>query len=171
MILSKQRLMLTTNSMAASKKRQNPWIWVCFFVYLVALFYMLFFAEAFGRTGHVEEYRYNVTLFREITRFYRYGKSHSWDLFLFNVVGNIVVFIPFGMFLPHLFKRCRNLIFTMLLSLEFSLVIEMIQLLSRVGRFDVDDLLLNTIGGSVGCILFFIGSWMRKGQSARKGRK
>ena len=135
------------------------------------LFYMLFFAEAFGRTGHVEEYRYNITLFQEITRFYRYGKSHSWDLFLLNVVGNVVVFIPFGMFLPHLFTRCRNLFLTMLISLEFSLAIEITQLISRVGRFDVDDLLLNTIGGSVGCLLFFIGSWMKKADRSRKGRK
>lgn len=146
-------------------------MWVCFLAYLFVLFYMLFFAEAFGRSGHVEEYRYNTTLFQEIERFYRYGKSHSWDLFLINVVGNVVVFIPFGMFLPCLFPRCRNILLTMLFSLEFSLAVEITQLISRVGRFDVDDLLLNTIGGSVGCLLFFIDSCIRKSRCAGRGKK
>ncbi len=143
-------------------------MWVCFIAYLFVLFYMLFFAEAFGRTGHVEEYRYNVTLFQEINRFYQYGKNHSWNLFFINVVGNVVVFIPFGIFLPRLFPRCKNLFLTLLLSLEFSLAIEITQLLSRVGRFDVDDLFLNTVGGVLGYILFFL--WTRvwnKGRTAR----
>ena len=171
MIQLKRLSTLIMNSMAASKKGKNAWIWVCFIAYLFVLFYMLFFAEAFGRTGHVEEYRYNLTLFREIKRFYHYGQSHSWYLFLINVVGNVVVFIPFGMFLPRLFTRCRNILLTMLLSLEFSLAIEITQLLSRVGRFDVDDLLLNTIGGIMGCILFFILFGMGKGRNLGKSRK
>lgn len=159
------------SSMAASKIKKNTWMWVCFIAYLLVLFYMLFFAEAFGRTGHVEEYRYNVTLFQEIKRFYQYGKSHSWNLFLINVVGNVVVFIPFGMFLPRLFARCRNLFLTILISLEFSLAIEITQLLSRVGRFDVDDLLLNAIGGCVGCILYYMFLGIRKGSGVKRSRK
>lgn len=156
------------SSMAANKHKKNAWTWVCFIAYLFVLFYMLFFAEAFGRTGHVEEYRYNVTLFQEITRFYQYGKSHSWDLFLINVVGNVVVFIPFGVFLPRLFTRCRNLFLTVLLSLELSLAVEITQLLSKVGRFDVDDLLLNTVGGLLGYILAMIWTDARgKGRTAR----
>ena len=159
------------SSMAASKYKKNAWIWVCFIAYLFVLFYMLFFAEAFGRTGHVEEYRYNVTLFQEINRFYQYGKSHSWDLFLINVVGNVVVFIPFGLLLPRLFTRCRNLFLTVLLSLELSLAVEVAQLLSRVGRFDVDDLLLNTVGGCIGCILYYIIFGTKAGIGAKKSRK
>ncbi len=37
-----------------------------------------------------------------------------------------------------------------LISFEFSLLIECIQLVSKVGSFDVDDMILNTLGGSLG---------------------
>jgi glycopeptide antibiotics resistance protein len=42
------------------------------------------------------------------------------------------------------------------LTFELSLCIEMVQLLSKVGSLDVDDLILNTLGGVVGYILFVI---------------
>jgi len=58
------------------------------------------------------------------------------------------------MFLPRLFKRCRNLFFVIVLSLELSLLVEVVQLVTRVGSFDVDDLLLNTIGGILGYIIY-----------------
>lgn len=65
-----------------------------------------------------------------------------------------MVFVPFGMFLPRLFRRCKNVLFVTLLSLELSLIVEVIQLVSRVGSFDVDDLLLNTIGGMLGYLIY-----------------
>ena len=158
-----------TDSIDENKKKGHAWIWVCFLAYLFALFYVLFFAEAFGRTGQSEEYRYNLTLFQEIGRYYRLVMSGSWTLFMINVVGNIVVFLPFGVFLPMLFPRCKNALLTTLLSLEFSLIIEVIQLVSRVGSFDVDDLLLNTLGGVCGWIVFYIGVFVGKRRKNSKG--
>ncbi len=144
--------------MAASKKKHKLRMWVCFLAYLLLLGYVLFYASWFGREDHAE-YRYNLTLFQEIGRYYGVGiRSGSWNLFLWNVVGNICVFMPFGMFLPRLFKRCKNVFFVTLLSLELSLVVEVIQLVTRVGSFDVDDLLLNTIGGMLGYLIYKIVS-------------
>ena len=151
---SKQQSINTTNSMAASKKDNKLAMWVCFLAYLLLLGYVLFYGSWFGREDHAE-YRYNLTLFQEIGRYYGVGvRSGSWNLFLWNVVGNILVFVPFGMFLPRLFRRCKNVLFVTLLSLELSLIVEVIQLVSRVGSFDVDDLLLNTIGGMLGYLIY-----------------
>ena len=151
---SKQQSINTTNSMAASKKKHKLLMWVCFLAYLLLLGYVLFYGSWFGREDHAE-YRYNLTLFQEIGRYYGVGvRSGSWNLFLWNVVGNILVFVPFGMFLPRLFRRCKNILFVTLLSLELSLIVEVIQLVSRVGSFDVDDLLLNTIGGMLGYLIY-----------------
>ena len=147
-----------TNSMAANKKKRNVKMWVCFLAYLLLLGYVLFYGSWFGREDHAE-YRYNLTLFQEIGRYYGVGvRSGSWTLFLWNVVGNVCVFIPFGMFLPRLFKRCRNVFFVTLLSLELSLIVEVTQLVTRVGSFDVDDLLLTTIGGILGYLIYKIVS-------------
>ena len=140
--------------MAANKKDNKLAKWVCFIAYLLLLGYVLFYGSWFGREDHAE-YRYNLTLFQEIGRYYGVGvRSGSWNLFLWNVVGNILVFVPFGMFLPRLFRRCKNILFVTLLSLELSLIVEVIQLVSRVGSFDVDDLLLNTIGGMLGYLIY-----------------
>ncbi|QQK08987.1 VanZ family protein [Miniphocaeibacter halophilus] len=73
-----------------------------------------------------------------------------------SIVGhslNIVMFIPFGFLLPYLWKKTNNLMAVTIYSFFFSLVIELSQLLN-VRATDVDDLLMNTLGGIVGFIIF-----------------
>ena len=142
--------------MAANKKENKLAMWVCFIAYLSLLAYVVFFSSGFNREDHAE-YRYNLTLFQEIGRYYSFGmRTGSWRLFWLNVVGNVCVFVPFGVLLPMLFKKCQKLIAVVLLSLELSLIVEIVQLMTRVGSFDVDDLLLNTIGGVIGYIVYRI---------------
>ncbi len=43
-----------------------------------------------------------------------------------------------------------------LISFEMSLLVELIQLVTRVGSCDVDDMILNTLGGMIGCLCFKI---------------
>jgi len=155
---SKRQSTNTTNSMAANKKVNKTKMWVCFIAYLLLLGYVVFISSGFGRVDQ-GEYRYNLTLFHEIGRYYSIGvKTGNWNLFRFNVIGNICVFIPLGIFLPKLFARCRKLLTVTVLSLELSLVIEVTQLVTRIGSFDVDDLLLNTIGGILGYLIYRIVS-------------
>ena len=49
-----------------------------------------------------------------------------------------------------------------------SLCVEIIQLFTRVGSFDVDDILLNTIGGVLGYIIFLICNGIRRKHDVRK---
>lgn len=148
--------------MDANKKRNKVLWWVCFAAYLLLLAYILFYASSFGREEHAE-YRYNLTLFHEIGRYWNFGlRTGSWRLFLWNVIGNIGVFVPLGIFLPKIFTKCKNGFLTVLLSLELSLCVEIIQLMTRVGSFDVDDLLLNTVGSLCGFLFIMIYDWARK---------
>lgn len=142
--------------MAANKKENKLVLWVCFLAYLLLLGYVVFVSSGFGRVEH-EEYRYNLTLFQEIGRYYGIGiRTGNWTLFRFNVIGNICVFIPWGIFLPKLFVRCQKWFAVLILSFELSLLVEITQLITRVGSFDVDDLLLNTIGGLLGYLIYKI---------------
>ena len=171
MMKLRKRLTNITNNMAANKKENKLLLWVCFLAYLLLLGYLLFYSTYFGRGGH-EDYRYNLTFLQEIGRFYGVGmRSGNWNLFILNVCGNVVVFMPIGAFLPKLFDRCKNLLLTTLLSLEFSLCIELIQLVSRVGSFDVDDLFLNTLGGICGYLLYMICHIIKQGFLKRNSRK
>lgn len=143
--------------------------WVLFIIYMVLLMYFLFFAEITGRTYVDRDYHYNLVLFREIKRFVVYRKVLGWGAVTANLFGNVAAFVPFGMILPMLMKRYRNFFYIVLLSLEFSLFVEVIQLISKVGSFDVDDLFLNTLGGAVGYLVFWlIGRFGRKRNDEEK---
>ena len=72
-----------------------------------------------------------------------------------NLFGNVIIFIPFGFFLP-MASKYRSCFATLFWSFGLSLCVEIFQLLTKVGSFDVDDILLNTIGGVAGHIIFVI---------------
>lgn len=142
------------------KKLSNKFIMsvsrLLFVLYLILLAYFLFFSEHYGRTISSGEYRYNLTLFKEVRRFIEYRNRIGSEGFIVNIFGNILAFAPFGFVLPVISPDNRKLLNITLLSLEFSLTIELLQLIFRVGIFDVDDLLMNTLGGFIGglCFLF-----------------
>lgn len=135
----------------------------CLFVlYLLLLTYFLFFAETFGRGAAGASYRYNIEPFREIRRFWSYRETLGISAVWMNLVGNVLAFIPFGLFVPMIAPRLDTPLRVTLLSLEFSLAVELIQLVSKVGSFDVDDILLNTIGGILGYIIWIVSNRIRR---------
>jgi glycopeptide antibiotics resistance protein len=120
------------------------------------LTYFLFFSEHYGRSEIHDNYRYNLSLFKELKRFVTYRDQIGIESFIVNIFGNIFAFSPFGFLLPIISSDNRKLLNIALLSLLFSLTIESLQLVFKVGIFDVDDLLMNTIGGIIGyCIFWF----------------
>ncbi len=141
---------------------------VMFGVYIICLIYFLFFAESTGRTFEGRTYHYNLVLFREIGRFFRYRETIGTTGVMLNLVGNVVAFVPFGFFLPVLSRKCRSFLYMVFFSFEFSLVVEIIQLVSKVGSFDVDDLLLNTIGGAIGYLIFVVLNRIRRKHHEKK---
>lgn len=142
-------------------KSSRVWINVCkiaFIIYIVGLCYFMFFAEmfGFGRTHSTGGYQYNLELFCEIRRFWTYRKSLGFTAVFLNLFGNIAGFIPFGLLLPILFPKVKNIVLVIMSTFMLSLCFEFFQLVFKVGCFDVDDLLLNTIGGFLGYIIFLI---------------
>lgn len=141
--------------MIKNTTRNQKFGWVLFILYLIALTYLMFFAESFGRTGTDQtHYAYNLELFKEIKRFYNYRDQLGMEAVLLNLGGNVVGFMPFGFILPIVSRRGRRWYNTFMLGFGLSLCIETTQLIFKVGSFDVDDLLLNTIGGILGYIAY-----------------
>ena len=134
-------------------KRQKLWRClgtVVFILYLIVLAYLLFFSENYGRTDTEREYRYNLVLFREIKRYLVYYEQLGMENVIINLLGNIVAFMPYGFLLPMVNKVCKNWWRIFFWSFGFSLGVEVTQLVTKTGAFDVDDLMLNTIGGLLG---------------------
>lgn len=140
-----------------------------FLAYILFLLYFLIFSECYGRSGEMSDYRYNLVLFQEIQRFWKHREQLGWIAYA-NLVGNVVIFIPYGFFMP-MASRYRSFFQTLCYSFGFSFLVELFQLVTKVGSFDVDDLLLNTIGGIMGYVLFVICNHIRRGQDAVKKEK
>jgi glycopeptide antibiotics resistance protein len=135
---------------------------VLFVCYVLFIIYFLLFSEWYGRTGEMSEYRYNLVLFKEIRRFILYRDILGWRAVFLNIFGNVLAFMPFGFFLPVIWVRTRHWYITVLLSFAMSLLVETMQLVGKVGSFDVDDLILNTLGGVIGYLLFWICNKIRR---------
>lgn len=94
----------------------------------------------------------NFTLFKTIRMYIDY--SYMLNSFE-NLVGNVAVFVPFGFLFPYVFRRGRNFLVMLLNAFLFVLGIEVFQLFSAFGAFDVDDILLNCVGAAIGYICYF----------------
>ena len=134
-----------------------------FVLYVLILVYLLFFSEGYGRVVDAErEFRYNFVPFVEIRRFWVYRDQLGMFAVFTNIFGNVIGFIPYGFILPVITHRCRNGFFIILSGFALSLTVETIQLVTRSGCFDVDDLILNTLGGVIGYLLFWICNKIRR---------
>ena len=95
-----------------------------------------------------------------------------------EVISNLIVFIPFGFFLAEFlaslkrFSIGRRLGVAALTAFGLSLCIELLQLVLKVGYFEVMDLVLNTVGGFVGALIsvgrFRVKPGMRRGVGERR---
>lgn len=91
----------------------------------------------------------NLIPFRTIVGFFRHFVP---DVFLVNIIGNIVMFMPWGFGLVLLWKRNQSVGRILLLCFLITVIIEALQLF--IGRsVDVDDLILNFLGGVMGAVL------------------
>lgn len=140
---------------------------ILFILYIIFVFYFLLISEIYGRTGEMQEYHYNLVLFQEIKRFWNYRKQLGIFATATNLLGNVLIFLPFGFFMA-MASRYRSFLSTLVYSFALSLTVEISQLFMKVGCFDVDDLLLNTIGGMLGFITFAVCNVIRRNYAKKK---
>ena len=122
-----------------------------FIVYMMGLFYVVTFQDIdVVKTG------YNIIPFKEMFR-YKIGSR----LFFKNVIGNMLMFIPFGFFTAYILREIK-LRWVLIITLIISITIELIQ--DKIGRvFDIDDVILNVVGGCIGYYIFsFVYKLFRK---------
>lgn len=128
---------------------------VGFYVYIIVIFYFVLFSERYGRLSHTT-YQYNLVLFQEIKRFILYHHYFTWEELATNLFGNVFAFSPFGLLLPFMRDKKTGFFIVLFETFCFSLTIESMQLMFKLGVFDVDDLLMNTVGGVIGYVIYVI---------------
>ena len=114
-----------------------------FIIYILCLFQVVTFQDNNNISSN------NLIPFREMFR-YDFGTR----LFLKNVLGNIIMFLPYGFFISYFLKE-KKIWPILALTAVTSLTIETTQLM--IGRvFDIDDIILNIIGGILGHYLYIL---------------
>ncbi len=128
---------------------------VLLILYLILLIWLLFFSERFGRAVDAgQPFRYNLIPFAEIRRFWVYRDTLGRRAMVVNLLGNILAFMPLGVLLPSAFLWMRRASRVVAAGFLLSFLAESVQLMTRVGSFDVDDILLNSAGTLIGYLLF-----------------
>lgn len=129
---------------------------VCFVIYMALLVYFLLLSDGFGRIEGYSGYRYNLVPLQEIMRFIRYRNYIDFSSVVINLLGNVVAFMPFGALIRWVVDKKMHWYQAMGYTFLFSLCVELLQLVAKVGVFDVDDLILNTVGGIFGFWVYYI---------------
>ena len=153
-------------------KGAKKWIALAFALYGAAMAWLLF-GQRLGMawpsdywtelTGHL-----NLVPLRTVRHFIRLVRD-SGNPFLIrfariNLLGNVWVFVPLGVFMPWLWPPLRRFWRFALCFLAVTVAVELVQLVTLLGSCDVDDVILNFVGGSLGYGLFLGGRrlWARE---------
>lgn len=132
----------------------------CFIVLMLLLGtrpYFDYSASGMGFFEYVKSFT-NFRPFRTISSYFiKYisedGQSHAAAS---NLYGNLLLFLPMGFYLPCFSKHFLRFFCFLRTMLFIIIYLEALQLMMQVGFFDIDDILLNTLGAIIGFFLLHI---------------
>lgn len=119
-------------------------VFICYILLLIKILFL-------SRVSHLEHRSINLIPFYSIMEYISGGTANIKAFAFSNVVGNIVIFIPLGTYLS-LFKNDKRVITNLLFIFIVSLFVEIIQGLLGIGASDIDDIILNCLGGLIGIL-------------------
>ena len=136
-------------------------LWIFFGLYLLLLVTLTLFDSIWGRNGinlvnaNINYKQYfentvNLVPFKTIMMYIKqFDSMYATRTVLLNLLGNIIALMPMAFFLPLLFKKQNKFRNFLLTTTGIILLIEVLQLITSSGRFDVDDLILNLSGALI----------------------
>lgn len=113
---------------------------ILFIIYIEVLMQTAFFSRESGSRKGID-----------LTLFETWGNTAIAHAF---VIENIIMFIPFGILSPMIFKRMKKSWFCVLIGCIFSCGIEISQLITGRGYCQLDDVVTNTVGTLVGWLIW-----------------
>lgn len=119
-------------------------VFICYILLLIKILFL-------SRISQPDHRTINLIPFYSIMEYIK-GSSDTIKRFAFgNVVGNIVIFAPLGTYLL-LLKNDKRVTTNLLFIFIVSLFVEIIQGLLGIGASDIDDIILNCLGGLIGIL-------------------
>ncbi len=84
-----------------------------------------------------------------------------------NLLGNFVPFVPFGLLLPLAYPKTGTFVRVAGIGLLFLIFVEVFQFFTRLGSFDVDDIILNMVGVICGYLMWMCVDFLAKRREKR----
>ena len=138
---------------------QEGTIRVVFLLYSIFLAFLLFFRPVdYGDMSYKEilDMNHSFVPFDTIDYYLRILANRDLSYLhrsaIINLVGNIIMFIPLGFFLPRIFKKLDKFPLFILCYSAIIIGVELLQYFTLLGFCDIDDLILNVVGGVMGFV-------------------
>lgn len=123
-------------------------------ILILGILYALFMIRLLFLRGHpYHHYMYNIIPFHTISEYIKNQNHFNFNIWFDNLFGNIVLFIPLGFLIPMLNTRFLGIIPFLICVVVLLFMVEFIQLITKVGSFDVDDVILNSFGALIGFLV------------------
>ncbi len=137
---------------------------IIFTYYCFLLIYLLFLSRSYlyispANDGLFDRLRMNSNLIPFHTINAYVNGAHNKRIVITNLLGNMLAFMPMAFFLPTYFRNLKGLLPFVLKMLWIICIVEIIQAITNVGYFDIDDFILNLMGAIIAfflCKLKFI---------------
>ncbi|MDL9980976.1 VanZ family protein [Microbacterium sp. ASV49] len=133
-------------------------IWVVFALYVAFLLKLLLLSRTPGSERSI-----NLIPFASVADYLFSGSAGTRRFAFGNIAGNVLLFIPLGAYLSLLTRM--TIAKTMLVIASVSVAVEIIQGLFALGASDIDDVILNCLGGLLGILLFVVLRAVLRGRS------
>lgn len=147
-------------------KIETAFFYFSFSVYLLLFLWIIIFTyvsplELFDQSRPVIR-GVNLIPFHEIGQYLSGSANVSRTVVISNIIGNIVIFTPLGLYLPLLINKNNSFLKNVFAVALISLSIEIIQFVFAIGISDIDDIILNTVGGALGIAIFnLLSFWIK----------
>lgn len=133
------------------KKTRTILFYLGLAIYLYLLSDLFFRYSQIFDFGRTVERSVNLVPLKTILEYIRNPKHISTFLVVDNLLGNVLVFIPMGLYVQTM-KRDKAFGKSLLFVAAASAAVELVQFAFGLGTCDVDDVILNTLGGVIGIV-------------------
>lgn len=115
------------------------WIYTLFLLYITII----------GRYTF-DDYRERLIPFESYRQYFTTGNISE----LKGIILNILIFIPFGFLIAKLFRNRKSANIAFCSGFFLTVAIESLQYITHTGTFETDDIIHNSIGTMIGCLLW-----------------
>ncbi|WP_281975342.1 VanZ family protein [Halobacillus litoralis] len=146
--------------MRQQQKNKKRYLFILLGFYIAVLIYFMFFGFGRPQLAEFREYRYSLIPVRIPLWLPNHFSIDIIKLWIF-ALGNLLAFIPFGILVPMVFENPFKTYFKFIVFFVFFILcMEIVQMVTYLGSFDIEDIIVNTMGATIGFCTYKVSERM-----------